>query len=63
MTAQSIITRSELEADQRRQELTFAELVHQVERRMLHLVIINTVTMVGVLVGLVVGLVVILGSQ
>ena len=30
---------------------------------MLHLVIINTVTMVGVLVGLVVGLVVILGSQ
>ena len=52
MTAQSMISRAELEADQRRQDLTFAELVHQVERRMLHLVIINAVTMVGVLVGL-----------
>ena len=47
VTAQSMISRAELEADQRRQDLTFAELVHQVERRMLHLVIINAVTMVG----------------
>ena len=37
--------------------------MRRLERRMLHLVIVNTVTMVGVLVGLVVGLVVILGSQ
>ena len=39
------------------------DAMRRLERRMLHLVIINTVTMVGVLVGLVVGLVVILGSQ
>ena len=63
MTAQSMISRAELEADQRRQDLTFAELVHRVERRMRHLVVINAVTMVGVLVGLALGVVAILGSR
>ena len=37
--------------------------MRRVERRMRHLVVINAVTMVGVLVGLALGVVAILGSQ